>query len=720
MNSILKRKLKSFIDKERIEPRIFKKNNDILECSYVCPIEDESIRKRMLGGHNTEYIEKIFRREKDYYFLNSHNKYRKLIDNGGFNPFKEYEMEKYYVDNDSLFMLDEISEFRKSPNLKCNYVYVGNKGSGKTVTQNIWLKRNNEFLENNNIFWVRCDGHKLYKLWLDHREHLLGKNKNNEIICDPGYINRLVNIEDYLDIQFVYVFAKYCLCEERNFIKNIVSNLKVDNPSFEYPISRRDTALTEERNLYIEIEKIRNTIIKEEKGQKESYSYAYNEIMWISQDSSQRSKRRWLSISKALQSYFSEKDIWLLRIVDGVDNVHINEKSSERYYNHMTHEAFKFIKTRPKDKHIHFMAMRERTLIDIKVNYPIQQDTSDYIEVEEIENSSSPFKYIVRSRYVYAEGTCFESNGLYDHVARSVMNSTKKDTNFDGHSNVREYLHNKMSLISQVYYRVKQLGALGHNIDAHVNTLKDRNKYLNGRLFLNTKRQWPEMNNEQGLCSINMFYYDVDKYPTSSSTVWFGLGKTRILQLLKDDIPMYEVFIVDFLVRVLGYPESLVDIEIKNLRALGMIDTKYEGEAGISYFISTKGKGYLSDSYSNIDTLYYYGLDTPLPKSFIENRLVSGHDNTLHRKTYYPYSAITNSIAFISFLSYINSQEEARRARASLLPDDQRFSQALTLPLSNRGVYASFVSSANRLMFSMDSKDEKSISDYIETIDNML
>lgn len=119
-----------------------------------------------------------------------------LISNHHFTPHNQHCWAKsYYVENESneanleLFWKKIISNEYLDP-----YFYIGPRGSGKTLTQNEWLRKYFPEMESNNIVYVRCDVHKIYDA--------MGNSRKNN-----GYSN--LSIDDYLDMQFLYVFLKY-------------------------------------------------------------------------------------------------------------------------------------------------------------------------------------------------------------------------------------------------------------------------------------------------------------------------------------------------------------------------------------------------------------------------------------------------------------------------------------------------------------------------------
>lgn len=126
---------------------------------------------------------------------NLYDELLKLINNHSYNPHKEYMANKYYVpitNNENLLEGYWRSILKRKQVLP--YIYVGSRGSGKTLMQNIWIDKHFKEMEENNIFHVRCDIHKIYNLM-------------KSSITQSDYKD--LSIDKYLDMQLLYIFLKY-------------------------------------------------------------------------------------------------------------------------------------------------------------------------------------------------------------------------------------------------------------------------------------------------------------------------------------------------------------------------------------------------------------------------------------------------------------------------------------------------------------------------------
>ena len=513
----------------------------------------------------------------------------------------------------------------------------------------------------------------------------------------------------------LYVFSKYCCKENREFFTNILEGIKNANYTVYIPNSTKLLSSTIPANLYSSIKDIEATIDKVESNKSSEYSYAFDHVMKHSVDTRQLEKRKWLAISDSLQKYFNVNGIKILKMVDGIDNIDINSERSVDWYEHMVQNAHEFIRYRPRENQLHFIAVRERTNIDIKEHSPIQEDTNDYIFYQyEIKNKCADFKEIIHRRVDFATSSLKHSNSLFWSIAKECIINIDENCSLTHHNNVRSFLYNKATLIAQVYYRIRQLKSDKHHISKRIEMLEIRNKYLNGRLFLRTKNEWSSLNKEMGLCCMNIFYFDSELYQCTNS--WHGLVKTRILQLLIENTNIKHSLLNKYLISVFEYPDKLIESSIKDLRAFGMIDSKFNDH--LYYEITPKGRLHLSSSYSNIDTLYYFALDTALPKSFVEHGLINSHNNKYYKRTDYPFSALSTVTTFILFLLCISKIEDER------LKSNLEMAQSLNirftdinLPLFKTEEKTSeFIYSMNYVITSADKRGLVKMNDFLDKI----
>jgi pimeloyl-ACP methyl ester carboxylesterase len=154
------------------------------------PISDENIENQLKGGNLLTEI--LTKHERDIFttMLNS-------ISYHSYSPHRTYEGRQYYTaiahNEDSLdehWGADACLLWPTVSAVPRVLFYVGQKGCGKTLTQNMWIDRHYVKLEEHNIFHVRCDVHKIYDIY---------KQKSASDIT----------IDNYLHMQFLYIFLKY-------------------------------------------------------------------------------------------------------------------------------------------------------------------------------------------------------------------------------------------------------------------------------------------------------------------------------------------------------------------------------------------------------------------------------------------------------------------------------------------------------------------------------
>jgi hypothetical protein len=438
--------------------------------------------------------------------------------------------------------------------------------------------------------------------------------------------------------------------------------------------------------------------------------------MKTSLDTKQLNKRKWISISLSLQYFLRSRGIKILKIVDGIDNVHINDERSKIYYRHMIDATSKFLNYRPDDNVVNLLVMRERTYID-SCNYPIQQDTRDYIGTLEIQLPPAEFAEILTKRYEYAVKNIFNKGSLYDQIASKVIKNINNNNNNLHHNNVRAFLYNKMSLISLTYYRSKQIAHPYVDVLSLVKSLENRNRFLNGRLYLDTKNDWHKLNNELGLCCMNIFYYDSGRFLNTDGFKWPLLCTTRILQVLKQNPRgVNNSELIDYVHSMFGYQKEQIKLALDNLRAFGMVDSGFK--INLYYEITEKGIMYLSNSFISQDALYYFALDSTIPEAFVSNNFVIPHDNKLksHRSGY-PSAVVISITSFLLFLNCVNNREKIffksakKRYKKTVIHFDD-----VSLPFHSEAGFLNILKTGENIIKYANNKDIEIISNYIDKI----
>lgn len=673
-------------------------------------IGDDRIKVPLLGEGEFSKLSDYFDRS-DKEFMKDYYSFCSVLPNKEYNPRKKYQLLSYYVQTSSDASLEYIFDVKNGESRRKNIIHVGEKGSGKTASQNCWLNNNHQRLLTEKIVWVRCDGHKLFQLW--SKVKVPDERKFDKRNMPDNY---LLTIEEYLDIQFVYVLAKYGVHDqEDSLLLQIAEFIRKENLTFAFPMSRGDHSQFVERSAHELLLMYHDTIVKNEVGEESrQFSYAFDILIKVAMETeSQREKRRWIALSKAIQKKITDHGYWVLRIVDGLDNVHINNDTSRAYYEYMIKEARSFICLTPRKNTIHFMAMRERTHLDITSEVTINNPNFSS-EVKQISQKTPDFKEILKRRISFIQGKS-SGSGLFQRIILDIYNGIQENANELHHNNIRDFLHNKLSLSLVVYYRIKQLGVENtSDTSSYVKLLELRNRFLNGRLFLNTHKEWAYLNKEPGLCGMNIFYYDLDKYRTSAIDKWYGLCKTRIIQvLLLNPRGLTKKDLRSVLVYGFGYPKGLVSDDMDNLRATGMVDTKViEGEDKLFYQASPKGEYYLRNVYSDIDTLYYFAIDAPTPSLLTDSGLINAHSNRFRCRTGFHFAAISTGLTFIAFLCNINQIEKAHFNPKKAL--ERGVAYDVTLPFFDDNCYVQLLKNGSKLVSNSDPEDLEMISAYVK------
>lgn len=649
-------------------PLAFFSQDELAYAKFVYPVNNDTIRRSLLGESSTNKLVDYFTISKNN-FMDDYYRYADLLVNGELNPRKPYRLRKYYVKNLSHGNLDVLIDNVDKTGYPRNWILIGEKGSGKTATQNCWLHKRDKMMNRKGVIWVRCDAHKLYRLWLDIK--LDDKHK-----FSTEHAQNLLSVQDYLNIQFVYVMAKYVYLDYlpailRNQISEVFERLIFDinksNLTFNFPmgINTPDSVLKEVADILMIYHK---TIwIYEKDKPNGKVSYAFEQVMRGSMVGTiQREKRRWLSLSYAIQKFAIENGYYVLLMVDGIDNVQISDRRTALYYDFMVNDVRNFIRLVTPASMIKFAVMRGDSYNDVMRGPLSSSGTSLETKPSIIKQDTPLFRDVLLKRHKFFNRknsqVTDDDDSEFSTINSIILANIGMNVNEMHHNNVRAFLHNKLSLTLLVYYRCLQKGRKAGNCVDTVKLLDIRNKYLNGRLFLNTYEDYYSMIDDPGQCCLNPFYFNIREFPVQNIEDWPGLCTTRILQLLKnaENIGINSSDVEFILFNSFNYPKQLIEISIANLRTTDMIDVKAGNDDGLYYTISLKGVYHLEHVYSDFDALYYFALDSAVPDVFVEKKFFSAHSNKLHANSNYIYSSVITAVSFIAFICFVAKKEGER------------------------------------------------------------
>lgn len=569
----------------------------------------------------------------------------------GMNPNETYPAIDFFYENGVITDLFEwISTSVDDINLgngtiRKHAILIGNKGSGKTLTQNIILYKNKEWFKNNEVFWVRCDMQKLFQLW------------------DGNEVNHYVTVEDYLNIQLLYVFCKYH--NKNHFFTNVMAKLLQKNSELYNFIHNESFIISNFENL----RKYKNS----------NTSYAVDEIL-INSSPSKRQKafKKWETHSLTLQTFIIEEFKGkFLFILDGVDNIDLNHISSSNLYNKMLEQTRIFLQSDNTNNYLYFTSMRPRTRAELGATnkFPAYnrnfKTPDEFFEIELEFNAKEKKRQdrneflsnIIDLRFKNCIKVGTDQNKYETKVKEILEVIIQKETNTQinslYHENCRNYLFNKFNTILFMMYRwVKDGEYNDYNFDDTYEKLNNQSLLLNGKLFFNSLGLGTE-NADTGYFMFNIFFFE-SKF--ISKNTWPGLCCLRIMQFLeyKYKSPITKELLVDYFTKIFRYPEVLISKYLNYLREYGMIDSELEdinSKKIITLNISRKGTVLLSKITNNLEWLYYFSLDTYFPNDFLHNNKLSSHSLQNFTASNYHFHCIFNGLYFIKFLKQIEYYE---------------------------------------------------------------
>ena len=581
---------------------------------------------------------KHFLENSDQEFQRTLSKYRGTSAAATYSPHRPLDDTPYFVSTETISDLDILLPFPDGTPKATHVVHIGPKGSGKTTVQNQWLKTRHDTLESLGIFYVRCDAPKIFEFW-----------ERNLESPETWPIESLPTIEEYLDFQTLYILAKY---NKVGLPQRIVQEIKEANLVFDFKEARAfDSPGRSWKPVawYLD-EHIAQRIKTFETGDP-NRSYL-RDSLFTDKHTKRREYYRWLECAAAVKKWMRQRGFVLLRILDGIDNLHINTGAGQSIFFRFLPEVRKFVLREAPEREIRFAVMRNRTWIEVLRHDPITLGSGSIIDPRVIQHIPPAAELVSSERIKWIRA----SHGNSDCAQTLEATAAVMPSGEVLHDNMRTLVEGTSSLAEQVRFRHHQLdGKL--DIRRQATIQMKRNLFLNGRFFLSTERDFHAMNREKGLPYINPFWFPDDHTLSTKGTDPLFL-RIRILELL-NSCDILEIELIRILTEDFGYGSEVTLIAINDSRAFGWIDSKSEisGTSTVTFELSESGKYLLLDLLADIDVLYMLALDTRIPKAFFDLDIVQVHTNHLHQRSGYIGAATITVYAFVSWLTTTNRVE---------------------------------------------------------------
>lgn len=632
---------------------------------YLRPINIVHVKNKLKReGYESvdSYLQKYSLKEARKIFNSIANSFKV----SGLNPHKDYEPTQFYLETDLINVITEkIVEFLEEPSIaaKC-IVHVGNKGTGKTVTQNIFLKEKHDWLEENNIFWVRCDVHKLY-------DKIYGEN----------FQKMQVTITEYLNLQLLYVFLKYC--KTSKLLLKIYNEIRESNKMYDDTIGHSEDS-KKPTKIIDSIIKFRDDVLGGEQNNSHIFDYSYmieKIILNSSTANRPRSFIRWIELSGAIQGFMREKGYKILFIVDALDNILLSSEESIKKYRNVIEQYLKFINKRPiNDNYMHWASIRPRTkqefdIINTSLLYSKQYlNKNEIYEIDHEKFDKSLFGKILDKRINFIDlkhrftKQNIDEKIIFELIQKIIENDiNNQNLNENYHENCRAYLLNNLNMVKFLYYRWNEDGRQSGEY-TKANELLDQALILSNQIYFDSEN-FHSTGNDDGNYAFNIFYYKHNNFVETNSNMiqWQGLCCTRILQLLMTQIlhQSTKENIINYLHKNFQYSKNVINFSIELLREYAFVDSELgkldgNGDSIILFEISEKGKFLFNKIYSSLEMIYYFSLDTYVPKFLCDDQLIDSHTLEKHKPSDYHLNCIKSSLSFIKFILFIEDVEKKK------------------------------------------------------------
>jgi len=751
---------------------------------------DLIFRKKYTRKIDSPSLENLFKNHLDIYLrkngkdANMYETMMELINNNHFNPHEPYSGEEYYVEIESneaylnLYWSKLLSNDKLDP-----HFYIGPRGSGKTLSQNVWINKYFVEMEKSNIFHVRCDVHKIYHAMRDSVKHDEYKN---------------LGIEDYLDMQFLYIFLKYRSCKYNNkgshkqgVESRLIKKLYNDIDKFDEEVVKGSKF--ESLGQFFDVQS--NNIMHNEKNLRPSdrrYSYAValmaninssddiDELLYEINDSFRRdivnndslpevfnrflgslddkkraeykdeiinkikeninnnedilksdvkttllkiqvkikSRRRntaklWLSISRHVQNFAVTNNYKILRIIDGIDNIVIQDSTEDKdFFKNKIRELAEIKRKINKNNTFYFISLRDDSFLEL--DNKVKEYESNSVSSVDIgfhkyhhENAGNSMKKIILKRFKALESTMNlnYNDSLYGDITSYIFNEYehKYFNEKNRFRNIRMSLRHCMFLSLHSFYEFNKNKIEYFNATickTIIDKMFEEVFFLRSKLYVRTEETTGSTRDYKYKVFPNIFYTH------HKDNRWTGLCRLRIIQLLTNN-KLNKNEIIDSLSCL--YPSEYIEEKIENLLNYNLIETTFSDKTNnLTYKSTNKASYLLSIVKSNLNTIYFLCLDTPLPDKYVNEDDAFSPNSYLSifirkinisKNTGYGNSIVKSITTFVLFIKYIHELEIVKLGKKHSNTDDlNKFTYPLDLDEIERkmiGVFKGTISNRN-------------------------
>ncbi|MDR2972672.1 MAG: hypothetical protein LBU83_12225 [Bacteroidales bacterium] len=684
---------------------------------FTKPIENGDIAKklevRLKGGARTSRVSDFL----DDHNPNEMNFYKDAEDaiwgHQNFNPRNAYKFRNLFAYNQCYQDLCELLDTDENGQLKLLQrkltFQLGKKGSGKTITQNVWLGDKNKKLEDNNIFWIRLDVEKLYNL----RESMSKKFERE--MKAKGRKEVLISTKEYFLGQLLYVFCKRFKefpyqdphdpevdkrnkCTSSELIKRIYKDLSEsgENNINKIKLTKKEEEHYEDLQMFFQsrLSKLREQdctkitdylsyleeiISKDERTWKRDgeertpfaptrkTSYLIDHVFLENKDSALF--KSWKFLGETLRGFILNCGYRILYIVDGVDNINFENPSSKDKYEELIEELLDFPVSPDSDgtgndNELIFIAMRDSTFVEFEKRYktqPKHRNLQSYLKVrsrkifmdDSIQKGTIKEILEKRAKFIkeskYAKETTKMAK-ILDRILTKSHNVEEVNLKKIWNSNYRSFLYSRLYLSKYLAFRYywrtnKEIPYTDEEIDEDINIFEDINFYLNGEMYAQG------MENDDGTVRFNHFgFIDTLEQKPFLFIYIYILEAIKIL----DKNNLYSSNIINIMEQ-LGFFKDDCESCINNLEKSGMLKQLFNVEKKeFAYDVTEKGTFFSEKFCSCIQYLYHSCIDTKLPNIVFDSikRYISPNDVPPRGDRNFPVNCIIVGVSFLNFLKF--------------------------------------------------------------------